>query len=152
MILNVGVGGGIFTPQRRGADVVCDIDYPKTRLENFVRCDAHNLPFRNKAFQLTLCHNVLEHVYDPWKVMREMKRVSEIVNIRQDVWWSFASYATPEHYWFQLPDLKFLPYPRTRIGIVFSKALRFVFSKFFADTLHFSVWINIMSQRYEVNL
>jgi len=152
MILNVGVGGGIFTSVRLNADVVCDIDYPKTRQENFVRCDAHNLPFRDQAFQLAYCHNVLEHVLDPWKAMRELKRVSQRVNIRQDVWWSLASYATPEHYWFQLSRLRFLPYPRTRIGILFSKTLRYVFGKFFADTLHFSVWINIMSRRYEVEL
>jgi len=152
LILNVGVGAGLFTTKRLGADVVCDIDYPKQKQENFVRCDAHHLPFRDKSFQLVYCHNVLEHVLDPWKVLREMKRVGDHLNIRQDVWWSLGSYATPEHYWFQLPNLKFLPYPRTRPGIIFSKALRFVFMKFFAETLHFSVWINILSQRYEVNL
>jgi SAM-dependent methyltransferase len=151
-ILNVGVGARFFVSRQLDADVLTDVDFPMERLPNFVLCDAQALPFRDNSFNLAYCHNVLEHVANPWQVIRELRRVAEHSNIRQDVWWSLVSYATPEHLWLQLPNLKFLQYKRTRVGILFSKMLRYVLVNLFANTLHFSAWINIMSRRYEVIL
>ena len=151
-ILNVGVGARFFVSRQLDADVLTDVDFPMERLSNFVLCDAHALPFRDNSFDLAYCHNVLEHVANPWQVIRELRRVATHSNIRQDVWWSLVSYATPEHLWLQLPNLKFLQYRRTRVGILFSKMLRYVLINLFANTLHFSAWINIISRRYEVVL
>jgi SAM-dependent methyltransferase len=111
-ILNVGVGARFFVSRRLDADVLTDVDFPMERLSNFVLCDAHALPFRDNSFNLAYCHNVLEHVANPWQVIRELRRVALHSNIRQDVWRSLVSYATPEHLWLQLPNLKFLQYKR----------------------------------------
>ena len=152
LILNVGVGARFFVSRELDADVLTDVDFPRAKLSNFVLCDARALPFRDNSFKLAYCHNVLEHVANPWQVIRELKRVAQQAHIRQDVWWSIVSYATPEHLWLQLPNLKFLRYRRTRIGILFSTMLRYVLVNLFADTLHFSAWINILSGRYDVIL
>ena len=121
--LDVGSGGGIFqsAPQ---AEICVDIDLPKTHLDYFVRCDADHLPFRDRQFDTVYAFNLLEHVRHPQKTIKELRRVGNSLKIRQDKILCLASYATPEHYQFQLPRLIFIPYPRTRIGIQFSKNLR----------------------------
>ena len=40
-----------------------------------VRADAHVLPFRNKNFDLVISIAVLEHLYNPWKGVKEINRV-----------------------------------------------------------------------------
>jgi SAM-dependent methyltransferase len=52
-----------------------DIDPLATHLEMI--CDAHYLPFQDKAFKLVYAMHVLEHTEVPLKVLREIKRVSE---------------------------------------------------------------------------
>ena len=37
--------------------------------------DAHNLPFNDKTFDVVLCTEVLEHLYDPQRAIDEMWRV-----------------------------------------------------------------------------
>lgn len=37
--------------------------------------DAHALPFKNSSMELIFCVDTLEHVLDPWKAIKEMKRV-----------------------------------------------------------------------------
>lgn len=46
--------------------------YPKIK---FVAGDAHKLPFKDKAFDLIICTETLEHVTDPKGVLLEIKRV-----------------------------------------------------------------------------
>ncbi|MBI2598677.1 class I SAM-dependent methyltransferase [Candidatus Curtissbacteria bacterium] len=41
----------------------------------FVVADAHNLPFKDKTFDLIICTETLEHVINPKKALEEMKRV-----------------------------------------------------------------------------
>ena len=40
-------------------------------------CDAHDLPFPDRTFDLVLATAVLEHVVDPQRVMSEIERVSK---------------------------------------------------------------------------
>lgn len=46
--------------------------YPKI---NFSLADAHKLPFEKNSFDLVICTETLEHVVDPQKVLKEIKRV-----------------------------------------------------------------------------
>lgn len=44
-------------------------------IPNFVRADAHHLPFRDHAFSRVYCFDVIEHVLDPHRLMKELIRV-----------------------------------------------------------------------------
>ena len=81
-VLDVGCGSFPIP----GADIICDFkDFKidssysqevRTKLKtNFVRCDIQNLPFRDKAFELVHCSNVLEHVDNPRQAYKELLRV-----------------------------------------------------------------------------
>ncbi len=52
------------------------IKYAKTKHRKiiFICADAHQLPFRNKSFDLIICSETLEHVIDPLAVLLEIKR------------------------------------------------------------------------------
>ena len=53
------------------------IDFAKVKYPHieFVVADAHKLPFKDKAFDLVICTETLEHLIDPKQALREMKRV-----------------------------------------------------------------------------
>lgn len=53
------------------------IDYGKKRYKNLklICSDAHSLPFSNGSFDVIICAEVLEHVENPKKVLKEIKRV-----------------------------------------------------------------------------
>lgn len=44
---------------------------------NFVRADAHYLPFRNSIFPKVVTHHTLEHLDNPVKAIKEMLRVTK---------------------------------------------------------------------------
>lgn len=80
MMLDVGCGN---LPK---GDVNCDLYTARSahRLgqllctgaaENFVQCDANHLPFRDGVFNQVFSGQVIEHVSDPYGMLREMKRV-----------------------------------------------------------------------------
>lgn len=79
MLLDVGSGSHPYP----NVDVACDL-YFSAHLEggevelteNFVICDAHHLPFRNKAFDKVNCSHVLEHLENPLLGFQELKRVA----------------------------------------------------------------------------
>ncbi len=121
--LDVGVGGGIFETVPR-AKVCVDVD-------------VEFLPFRAEVFETVKAYNVLEHVAHPTAAIQEILRVGSVLVARQDSWMSFAMWATPEHEWLQLPGLRFLKFPRTRIGIQMSGALRKI-----AMTPRFGRWLS----------
>lgn len=53
------------------------------RMKNFVCCDAQHLPFRDEAFDWVYSSHAIEHVNDPFAMLREMVRVARIrVTIR----------------------------------------------------------------------
>jgi len=79
MLLDVGSG----SQPHPELDVGCDL-YFSAHLEggivaftdNFVICDAHNLPFRTKAFSKVTCRHVMEHLKEPRICFIELKRVA----------------------------------------------------------------------------
>ena len=83
-ILDVGGGPGYFAEAfaRRGADyVTCEPDVGEMaaagiHLESSVRGSGLELPFRDGVFDLTYSSNVAEHVAEPWRMGREMLRVT----------------------------------------------------------------------------
>ena len=46
------------------------------KIPNFVQCDAQYLPFRDKAFEETNCSHVIEHVVNPYRLLKELIRVT----------------------------------------------------------------------------
>ena len=86
-VLDVGCASGWFLSELAlrypkasyaGVDVHKKaIDYGKKRYKNLklICADAHSLPFPNESFDVVICTSVLEHVKNPQKVLREIKRV-----------------------------------------------------------------------------
>jgi 2-polyprenyl-3-methyl-5-hydroxy-6-metoxy-1,4-benzoquinol methylase len=89
-ILDIGSADGIFTKvilDRSKADLVVGIDvlpasveyaekrYFKNKKLKFRVAEAENLPFKKNEFDAVFCLEVLEHVFNPQKVLREIKRV-----------------------------------------------------------------------------
>ena len=84
--LEVGAGEGVISvlmQQRFGTCVALDL--PDARLREHWRArpgpaylhgDALRLPFRDEAFDLVVCVEVLEHLQDPAAGLRELARVS----------------------------------------------------------------------------
>lgn len=97
-ILDVGGGPGYFGRAfaERGADyVTCEPDVGEMaaagiRLDSSVRGSGLALPFRDGAFDLTYSSNVAEHVAEPWRMGREMLRVTRpggLVVYSYTCWW-----------------------------------------------------------------
>lgn len=45
-------------------------------ISNFVKADCEHLPFNDRSFQKVVCHHTIEHLKNPFKALREMKRVA----------------------------------------------------------------------------
>ncbi len=125
--LDVGSGGGIFTLSPRGR-VNIDIDLPKIKVPNFIRASVFYLPFRASEFHWVSAFTMLEHVSNPYAAIFEMLRVGNQLVIRQDAIYSIRNYAMFKHLQFQLGH-RFLQYPRTWLGIRFSRLLFLLCSK-----------------------
>lgn len=73
MILDIG-SGHLSSHIGRG-DVNIDIERPWVKPENFVQADGYNLPFPDDLFDKTLLYDIIEHVDNPMKLMKEAFRV-----------------------------------------------------------------------------
>lgn len=82
-VLEVGSGLGILASAvaARGADVV-GLERSREQLDaaapnvTYVEGDAHHLDFPDASFDLVYARYLLEHVRDPQRVVREMRRVA----------------------------------------------------------------------------
>ena len=88
-ILEVGSGLGILAAEvaaaadrvevvgleRSSEQLAAAVHSPRVR---HVQGDAHELPFEDGAFDLVYCRYLLEHVADPARVLREMRRVTRV--------------------------------------------------------------------------
>ena len=72
-VLNIGVGGD---PVGFG-DKVIHFDIDRWRYPWFVQGDAHNLPFKDDSFDTAVMGDILEHLEDPLKALREARRVAK---------------------------------------------------------------------------
>lgn len=89
-ILDVGCADGVFSKvilDKSKADELIGVDvlkssvdwagkhWKKTKRMKFKTGDAHDLKFKSGTFDAVFCLEVLEHVHNPEKVLKEFKRV-----------------------------------------------------------------------------
>lgn len=89
-IIDIGCNQGhIFAGWNRKNIVSVDIDDYSHMIENFVRADAHNLPFKDKEFDIAVLGEILEHVENPVQVLKEAKRVANkiIITVPNEYEW-----------------------------------------------------------------
>ena len=86
-VLDVGCGPGVYCAEfhKQGFDVV-GVDYAENVIKKaskdnpsvkFVVGDAYDLPFNDAEFDLVSCVGVLQCVYEPEKIVKELTRVSK---------------------------------------------------------------------------
>jgi len=76
---------GIAVENRVGCDLSFNtLKYAKNKFPNimFIRADVENLPFKNKAFELAICTDVLEHVRNFRKAFKEINRISNYAGVK----------------------------------------------------------------------
>ena len=74
--LDIGCGAGFFEDTISRGHINIDILKPKQKINNFVLCDAHFLPFSKNIFDKIFIVDVIEHLENPVKVLKELNRVA----------------------------------------------------------------------------
>jgi len=136
MKLNVGCGGNKYAFYDLKCEVNCDIQKPKIKISNFTLCDVCHLPFKDGGFQCVYAFNVLEHVNDYAKAMKELNRVSSNeVLIRLDKIYNLANWFISDHENLALPNT-LIPFPKPIKWLI--KLIRFPIdhSEVFRKTVH----------------
>ncbi|EME40499.1 hypothetical protein DOTSEDRAFT_74159 [Dothistroma septosporum NZE10] len=115
-ILDIGSGPGSITigfarlaPEGHvtGGDIVPEVlkeaevlaKEQNIRNISFQQIDANALPFEDASFDITFCHQVLQHVGDPVGVLKEMRRVTKpggLVAAREADYRAFVWYPEPK--------------------------------------------------------
>jgi len=98
-----------FKKQKWGLNISCsetngggvNADIVPRNVPNFVLIkDIYSLPFRDKEFKDVFCSHTMEHVDDPDRFLKELKRISENVIILIPPLWDLAGVgAFREHKW-----------------------------------------------------
>lgn len=85
-ILDVGCGERLYSLATHSCDIaleteeqfqngtVSKVDSSK----NFILASVESLPYRSKVFDKVHCSNVIEHIENPWKAIRELERVTKL--------------------------------------------------------------------------
>ena len=91
------------------ANVLCDLhvepvpDRSMKKLvtggKPFVLCSCYALPFKEKAFDFVTSYYLIEHLDDPWRLIRELKRVSKHGYVQSPSWFNEFLYGEDVHYW-----------------------------------------------------
>jgi len=104
------IGCGVTQPYRKVLEHLGEyvgVDNRDGDGTDIVHADAHNLPFKDKAFGFVWCSELLEHVDDPKRVVDEMKRVGKH---------GVCLFSTPQNKFFKLdPDHKRVKLPYTTV-------------------------------------
>ena len=104
-----------------------DIEYGKKKNKNikYMMENGENLPFKDNYFDYLISHEILEHVKNPYKYVKEMSRV-----LKPN---SFAFFSTPNKFFpyefhYRVPLINLLP------GFLFSKFVK-LYSKRYVKKL-----------------
>lgn len=81
-LLDVGCGNGFFTYHLAKLCNVTGLDFSKQMLKinphyKLVHGNAESLPFDNNSFDIAFCSDLLHHLENPEKAIKEMKRVAK---------------------------------------------------------------------------
>ena len=98
-VLDVG-GGSVSGPKpgwKRAAKQYISVDLYEARDPSIVG-DLRCLPFQDKSFDVVLCSQVLEHVYETRPCMSELRRVTKQLCVI-DIPFLFPHHSSPEDYW-----------------------------------------------------
>jgi SAM-dependent methyltransferase len=138
LCLDVACGAKPFP----NANVLCDLNVspvPDRRMKTivtegkpFVLCDSRYLPFKDKAFDFATSYYLIEHMNDPWRLFKELKRVSEHGYIQCPSWFSELLYKEDVHRWIVYTHegqlfVKSLDYrkgSKINLGFIFHKLYR----------------------------
>jgi len=136
-------GGYIFNPHFcSDYDVVfLDIRRPNFRCDRsaWIVADAHNLPFRDCVFEEVFAGQLIEHLEDPLKFLKECKRVLKeggMVTVTTPNFLSKNAYLDPSHkhvfnfvrLWKMVKSIGLRPhFPSPNIGSLLPRSLRRLF-------------------------
>lgn len=91
------------------ANVLCDLHVrpvPDRRMKNlvtngkpFVLCNCCFLPFKEKVFDFVTSYYLIEHIDDPWSLIKELRRVSKHGYLQCPSWLNELFYGEDVHYW-----------------------------------------------------
>jgi len=81
---------------------ITTVDIDSYDIENFVKADAHSLPFKDNEFDTAILAEILEHVDNPVRVLKEAKRVTKnriIITVPNEYEWTSECkpFKNPEH-------------------------------------------------------
>ncbi len=108
-LLDIGCEDTFFYNKLKNRYIVTACDYTP---ENSIikKENIQNLTFKDRSFDIVLCQQVLEHVPDPPKAIRELKRVAAkqlIVSVPYEPFFTFFRFLVweKEHLWAVTPKI-----------------------------------------------
>jgi FkbM family methyltransferase len=99
-VLDIGCADGWVFKGTSFVPDVTSIDLDLYDIPNFIRMDASNLKFEDNKFDVAVLGEILEHVDDPVRVLKEAKRVVRriIITVPDEANWA------KEYYPYELPE------------------------------------------------